>query len=66
MNTRAEQAYKKLMDELFRYDKNPTYELCGITIENLCGKQERIEMSLAGLIKYVGKNHNGYAVYQVR
>jgi hypothetical protein len=63
---RAEKAYKKIMEELFKNDNNPTYELCGITIENMVGKQARIEMTLAGLIKYVGINHNGLSVYQIR
>lgn len=63
---RAEKAYKKIMEELFKNDNNPTYELAGITIENMVGKQARIEMMLAGLIRYVGKNHNGLSVYQVR
>jgi hypothetical protein len=64
--TRAERAYKKMMDELFKFTSNPTYELCGITIENLVGKQARLEMMWEGLIKYVGKNHNGLSVYQIR
>lgn len=66
METRAKQAYNRIMREIFRGDNNPTYELCGITIENMVGKQARIEMTLEGLIRYVGKNHNGYSVYQIR
>lgn len=64
--TRSEQAYKTIMDLLFKHDNNPTYELAGITIDNLVGKHARLEMVWDGLIKYVGKNHNGLSVYQVR
>jgi len=64
--TRAEQTYKIIMDEIFKFCNNPTYELCGITIDNLVGKQARLEMMWDGLITYKGKNHNGLSVYQIR
>jgi len=63
---RAQQAYQDLINRLFKYDNNPTYELCGVTIVNLYGEQIKTEMALLGLIRYVGRNHNGLAVYQVR
>ena len=63
---RAKEAHNKIMEEIYKFTNNPTYELCGITIENMVGKQARIEMTLAGLIKYVGINHNGLSVYQIR
>ena len=66
METRAKQAYNSIIKEISKSDNNPTYQLCGITIENMVGKQARIEMTLEGLIRYVGKNHNGYSVYQIR
>ena len=64
--TETQEAYKKIIDELFKYDDNPTYELCGVTIDNMVGVQKRIDMEDAGLIKYVGNNHNNYTVYQIR
>jgi len=62
----AEIAYQKIINEIFKYDNNPTYELCGITIENMVGEQTKIEMEIQGLIIYKGKNHNGLSVYQIR
>jgi hypothetical protein len=64
--TRAKEAYNKMMNEIFKYDNNPTYELAGITIENMFNKQIRIEMTLEGLIEYKGKNHNNLSIYQIR
>lgn len=61
--TRAEKAYKKILD--ITEESNPTFALAGITIENIVGKQARIEMMLAGLIKHVGK-YNGHHTYQIR
>ena len=33
----AKEAYKKLMDEIFKYDSNPTYCLAAITLVNMFG-----------------------------
>jgi hypothetical protein len=64
--SRAKQAHNKIMNELFKYDNNPTYELCGITLINLFGLEIVNEMEDENLIKYIGQNHNNLSVYQVR
>lgn len=62
----AQEAYDDLIKRLFEYDNNPTYELCGITLENLYGLSMVNEMENLGLIKYVGQNHNNLSVFKVR
>ena len=62
----AVKAYNKIIDALYKYDSNPTYELCKPTIENLTSAVELYLMKAHKLIKFVGYNHNGIAVYQVR
>jgi hypothetical protein len=62
----AQQAYEKIIEEVFKFDNNPTYELCGITIENMVGRQALEAMTQEGFIKYVGRNHNGLSIYQIR
>lgn len=65
-NMTAQEAYNDLMENLFRYDDNPTYELCGATLYNRYGIQTVNDMEDAGLIRYVGQNHNNLSVFQVR
>jgi GR25 family glycosyltransferase involved in LPS biosynthesis len=62
----AKEAYDDLINELFRFDNNPTYELCAITLDNKYGISTTINMEKAGYIKYIGKNHNGHVVYKIR
>lgn len=62
----AKTAYNDLMEKIFKYDNNPTYELCGITLINLYGLETVNSMEDAGLINYVGQNHNNLSVYQIR
>lgn len=62
----GKEAYKDLMQKLFQGEDNPTYELCGVTLENLYGLQAVNEMEDLGLIKYVGQNHNNLSVFKVR
>ncbi len=64
--TRAQEAYKKIIDTISANDHNPTYALAGRTIENIVGKQARIEMTIDGLIQYVGLNSNGVPTYKIR
>jgi len=65
MNNEIKNAYQVILDELFKYDTNPTYALSGLAIENLVGKSMKVLLSLEGYIKYSGK-FNGLSVYQVR
>ena len=62
----AQEAYKDLMEELFKYDKNPTYELCAMTLVNRYGVELVRDMEDLGLIKYIGQNWNNLAVYKIR
>lgn len=62
----AQQAYQQMIDEIFKNDPNPTYELCGITIENMFDSKILASMEIEGFIKYRGINHNGHEVYQIR
>ena len=62
----AQEAYADLIEELFRYDDNPTYELCGMTLYNRYGAKVTFAMEDAGLIRYIGRNHNNVDVFQVR
>lgn len=62
----AKTAYKKLIEEVFRFDDNPTYELCQPTIENMVGSEALFDMVCSGLIEYVGRNHNNIRVYKIR
>lgn len=62
----AKEAYQDLLTELFKHDNNPTYELASITLDNRYGIHTVLDMERAGYIKYVGKNHNNIAIYQVR
>ena len=63
---RARAAYDKIMTELFRFEKCPTYALAKITLENMTSKGEVFLMEEYRFIKYVGLNSNGYETYQVR
>lgn len=63
---RAKAAHEKVLSALFFNDNNPTYELCGVTIANMTSPGELFLMEEYKLIKYVGENHNGHSVYQVR
>lgn len=62
----GKEAYKKLMEEIFKYDNNPTYQLCGITLINMFGLDAVNQMEDAGLIRYVGQNANNLSVYKIR
>ena len=62
----AKEAYSDLMEELFKYDKNPTYELCAMTLVNRYGVELVRDMEDLGLIKYIGQNWNNLAVYKIR
>ena len=62
----TKEAYKKIIEEVFRYDDNPTYELCQPTIESMVGEEACFDMAVKGYIKYVGRNHNGIRVYKIR
>ena len=62
----AQEAYKDLMEEIFKYDKNPTYELCAMTLVNRYGAKLVRDMEDLGLIKYIGQNWNNLAVYKIR
>lgn len=62
----AQEAYNDLMEEIFKYDENPTYELCAMTLVNRYGVELVNDMEDLGLIKYVGQNWNNLAVYQIR
>ena len=41
-----EEAYKTIVNEVFKFDNNPTYELCGPTIENMVGKKMRVAIEV--------------------
>ena len=62
----AKEAYKKLMDEIFKYDSNPTYCLAAITLVNMFGLDTVNLMEDTGLIKYIVQNSNNLAVYKIR
>lgn len=62
----AQEAYNDLMEEISKYDENPTYELCAITLVNRYGVEIVNDMEDLGLIKYVGQNFNNLAVYKIR
>ena len=63
---RAKEAHDKILSELFRGDSNPTYELTYPALANLTSRGDVYLMEEYRMIKYVGENHNGYSVYQVR
>ena len=63
---RARAAYNKVMAELFKFEKVPTYALGKITLENITSKGDVFLMEEFRFIKYVGLNSNGYETYQVR
>lgn len=62
----TKKAYEHILEEIFKYDDNPTYELCQPTIENLVGADMLFNLVVSGLIQYVGRNHNGIRVYKIR
>lgn len=61
----AEKAYGKLMAEVFKGCRNPTYQLSELTIDHIVGAWNRVNLSKLGYIKRVGF-FNDVAVYQVR
>ena len=63
---RAQKAYDKVLEAIFYKDRNPTFELCKVTLENLTSKAEVFLMEEYRLIRFVGINHNGHEVFQVR
>ena len=63
---RAKEAHDKVMQELFRFEKNPTFELHQLTLECLTSKEEVFLMEDYRFIRYAGESWNGGAVYQVR
>jgi hypothetical protein len=62
----AQEAHKDLMEELFQFDNNPTYELSAATLEARYGLRTVMDMERAGLIWIAGRNHNGMIIFQVR
>lgn len=62
----AKTAYETMLAQVMKGCKNPTYELCQPTIENMVGEDGLFNMQVAGLIEYVGRNHNGIRVYKIR
>lgn len=54
------------MEEIFKYDSNPTYQLCDITLISMFGLEIVNKMEDAELIKYAGQNCNNLAVYKIR
>lgn len=62
----AKETYQALMEKIFKYDPNPTYQLCGITLINMFGLDAVNAMEDAGFIKYVGQNCNNFSVYKIR
>ena len=66
MDMNAKETYKKLMDEIFKYDSNPTYCLAAITLVNMFGLETVNLMEDKWLIKYVGQNPNNLAMYKIR
>lgn len=61
-----QEAYRDLIAEIVKYDENPTYELCALTLVNRYGVELVNGMEDLGLIKYVGQNFNNLAVYKIR
>lgn len=63
---RAKQAHEKVLSALFYHDSNPTYSLTLPTLVNMVGWGDVYLMEEYRMIKYVGENHNGCSVFQVR
>ena len=63
---RAKAAHDKVLSALFYKDNNPTFELAKVTLENLTSKAEVFLMEEYRMIRFVGINHNGHDIYQVR
>ena len=63
---RARAAYNKVMAELFKFDKVPTYALSRLALVNLTSSAEVFLMEEYRFIKYIGLNSNGLETYQVR
>lgn len=63
---RAKAAHDKVLSALFLYDSNPTYELTYPALINLTCRADVFLMEEYKMIKYVGENHNGHSVFQVR
>lgn len=62
----AKNAYGKVISALFSKEKEPTYALAKITLENLTSIGEVYLMEEYKFIKYIGKNSNGFDTYKVR
>lgn len=62
----AQEAYNNLMNEVFKYDENPTYELSAMCLCARYGPRIVGEMEDLGLITYAGQNFNNLAVYKIR
>lgn len=63
---RAKEAHDKVLSALFQFDSNPTYELTYPALVNLTCRGDVYLMEEYRMIKYVGENHNGCSVFQVR
>ena len=61
-----QEAYQDLITDIFKYDENPTYELCALTLVNRYGLELVDAMEDLGLIEYVGQNFNNLVVYKIR
>ena len=63
---RAKRAHEKVLSAIFYHDSNPTYELTLPALVNLTSRGDVYLMEEYRMIKYVGENHNGCSVFQVR
>lgn len=63
---RALNAHQRVLSALFLRDTNPTYALSKLALESLTSPGEVFLMEDYKLIRYIGKNSNGYPTYQVR
>ncbi len=63
---RAENAYNRVISELFKHDRIPTYALSQLALVNLTSAGEVFLMEEYRFIKYIGENAEGYPTFQVR
>lgn len=63
---RAKAAYKKVISAISQHDKNPTYALAQITLEQMTSPGDVFLMEEYKLIKFIGNNSNGFPTFQVR
>ncbi len=63
---RAKAAHEKVISAIFQHDKNPTYALSQITLEQMTSPGDVFLMEEYKLIKFIGNNSNGFPTFQVR